>query len=325
MTDSASQVAPAVAPDSAAGADGAPEARATALGWWQWLSFTCVRGCLRVHLAVWGLGGLEVGCRFFGTLEYAINYKRRRRVRKMLRKVLGEEVSAAELRRRSRAHFVRQRCDKAFYLVCDMLSTEAIRARFEIVNGELLDAGLARGKGVYALLSHHGPHHITGLTMSLMGYRVAGIRDPNEGPLRTYIQSLWTKRHTELTPAKVLYTTDFVRGIYRLLRDNYALGSALDVSRVRDERLKTMPVRIYGEQREFLTGTLQIALRCRAAIVQAFIVAEDGFRYRLEFLGPMADPDRDSESDALLGDVLQRYADNIAAYARRYPEQITRV
>jgi lauroyl/myristoyl acyltransferase len=177
----------------------------------------------------------------------------------------------------------------------------AIRARFEIVNGELLDAGLARGKGVYALLSHHGPHHITGLTMSLMGYRVAGIRDPNEGPLRTYIQSLWTKRHTELTPAKVLYTTDFVRGIYRLLRDNYALGSALDVSRVRDERLKTMPVRIYGEQREFLTGTLQIALRCRAAIVQAFIVAEDGFRYRLEFLGPMADPDRESESDALLG------------------------
>lgn len=318
MSESSAAMSPAAPAE-------APPRRERQLGWWPRTSFAFVRAMLRVLLAVCGLRGLYRICRGFGTLEYLINYKRRSRVRGMLRKVFGREITRHERHRMVREHFMRQRCDKAFYLIADMLGTEQIKRCFNIVNRELMDGGLARGRGVYVLLCHHGAHHVTGLTMSTLGYRVGGVRDPNEGPLRTYMQSLWAKKHPELTPPKVVYSGDFVRDIYRLFKDNYALGSALDVSRVRDPRLRSLPVQIFGETRQFLTGTLQIALRCRAVVLQGFIVSRDNFVYQLELHGPMVDPDRFEESPELLGDILQRYADNIAEYARQYPDHITRV
>lgn len=295
------------------------------LGWWEWLSFSAMRRLLRLHMWFWGIGGLYASSRHFGTLEYLINYKRRRRVGQMLDVVLGENLAPSRRRQLIRDHFVRQRCDKVFYLIFDLLDREDVEARFSIVNRHLLDEGLARGKGVYTLLCHHGPHHVSGMIMSLLGYRVGGIRDPNEGAIRRYVQSLWERKYSDLPRPRVLYAGDFVRQVYRLFKDNYGLGSALDVSRKRDPRQKTCPVRIFGEQREFLTGTLQIALRCNAAVLQGFIIASDNFHYRLEFTGPMVDPDGDhAETPERLASIMQQYADNIADYARRYPDHISR-
>jgi len=308
--------------DAAAQAERAE--REASISAWDWFSLTCVRQFLRVGLALFGLRGLYKFCRGFGTLEYWINHKRRRRIRRMLTTVYCGQISRADMRRHIRAHVMRQRCDKAFYFLGDLLTTDQMRARFTISNRELLDAGLARGKGVYAMTSHHGAYHITGLTMTALGYRVAGIRDPNESPLRRYIQAQWSDRHSELPRPQVLYSGDFARQIYRLLRDNYALGSSLDVNRLRDTRLATVPVNIYGETRQFLTGTLQIALRCGATVIQAFMVAHDDFMYELRLLGPFTDPDTDRESPELLASVLQRYADNIEKHAREFPDQVMR-
>ncbi len=300
-------------------------AAAADLSFWDRISFSSVRVMLRALVAVAGIHGLYRTCQAFGTLEYLINYKRRRRVKRLLKTVYGRELGGKDRRRAVRAHFMRQRCDKAFYLVCDLLPPEAVRQRFSIVNRRLMDEGLARGKGVYVMLCHHGAHHVTGLTMALMGYRVGGIRDPHEGPLRKYIHALWAEKHPELYKTRILYSGDFTRQIYRLFKDNYALGSALDVTRVRDDRLRTVPVRIFGGERPFLTGTLQIALRCGAVVLQGFIVSDDDFHYRLELHGPMADPETSSETPELLAEVMQKYADNIAEYARQYPDHITRV
>lgn len=298
--------------------------REPTLSGWQWFSFTCVRFFLRGCVAVCGLRGLYIACRGFGMLEYLVNYKRRRRVRRMLNTVFRGEASTAELRSHVRAHFMRQRCDKAFYLIGDLLTAEQMRGRFSITNRELLDEGLARGRGVYAMTSHHGAYHITGLTMTALGYRVAGIRDPNEGTLRRYIQARWSERHSDQPRPEVLYSGGFARQIYRLLRENYALGSSLDVNRVRETGLRTVPVQIYGESRDFLTGTLQIAMRCGATILQSFMVAHDDFRYELRLLGPFTDPDHDRESPELLAAVLQRYADHIEEHARAHPDQVMR-
>jgi lauroyl/myristoyl acyltransferase len=318
MSDPATAISPA---DDAATAP----RRERMLGWWPRLSFGCVRAVLRVTLAMFGLRGLYRICRGFGTLEYLINHKRRRRIRAMLRSVFGRELEAPRRRALVRRHFMRQRCDKTFYLIGDMLTSAQMKNCLRFENREMVDAAFARGKGIYALLSHHGAHHIIGQTMSTLGYRVGAVRDPNEGPLRTYMQSLWAKKHPDLPQPEVIYADEFVRRIYRLLRENCALGSALDVTRVRDPRLKSVPVQIFGETRHFLTGTLQIALRCRATIVQAFLVSCDDFVYQLEVLGPMADPDTATESPELIADIMQRYADNIAEYARRYPDQLSRV
>lgn len=294
------------------------------VGWWERFSFNCMRRLLKAHARAWGINGLYKSCAAFATLEYWINYKRRRRVGRMLDVVMGGELQPADRRRHIRRHFIRQRCDKVFYLIFDMLSREEVESRFSIVNRHLLDDGLKRGKGVYVLLCHHGPHHVTGMIMSLLGYRVGGIRDPNEGAVRRYVKTLWEEKHPDLPRARVLYSGDFVRQVYRLFKDNYALGSALDVTRRREAWQKTCPVRIFGETREFLTGTLRIALRCNAAVLQGFIVAEENFHYRLEFTGPMIDPETKSVTPEQIQQVMQQYADNIAEYARRYPDHVSR-
>ena len=294
------------------------------LGWWEKLSFSSMRQLLRWHTQAWGVSGLYTSCRAFAAIEYAINYKRRRRVSRMLDVVLDQRPTGAERRRLIREHFMRQRCDKTFYLIFDMLSRQQVESRFSIVNRHLLDDGLAHGKGVYVLLSHHGAHHVTGMIMSLLGYRVGGIRDPNEGAMRRYVQTLWEKKHPDLPRARILYAGNFVRQVYRLFQDNYALGSALDITRRRAPWQKTCPVRIFGETRAFLTGTLRIALRCGAVVLQGFVVGDDDFNYRLELTGPMIDPDSDVQSSERIAEVMQQYADNITAYARRYPEQVSR-
>ncbi len=284
-----------------------------------------MRGVLSAHTAVWGIRGLYRTSRAFGALEYLVNYKRRRRVRDMLEQVYGRRLTGSERRQMVSRHFMRQRADKVYYLVFDRLPSEKTDSRFSITNQHLLDEALARGKGVYVLLSHHGAHHVIGMHMPGLGYRIAAIRDPNEGAIRRYVQEMWERRQPDAPRPVVLYSGDFIRPIYRLLRDNYALGSALDMTRIRDDRLKTAPVQIFGETRPFLTGTLQIAIRCHAAVLQAFVISEPNFHYRLEFLGPMTDPETCQETPEQLQAILQQYADNIAEYARRYPDHVTRV
>lgn len=291
---------------------------------WERTSFACMRGLLRAHTAVWGWRNLYRSARFFATLEYLTNYKRRRRVGQMIDVVFGGTLSREDRNHWIREHFRRQRCDKVFYLVFDYLPTERVRECYSIVNRELIDSAIARGRGVYVMLSHFGPQHVAGMTMSALGYRVGGVRDPNEGAMRRYIQRLWDEKHPDLPRAKVLYSGNFARDIYRLFKENYALGSSLDVTRQRDATSRTVAVQVYGETRDFLTGTLQIALRCGAAVLQGFIVGEEDFRYRLELMGPMCDPDNAKESPELIAEVMQKYAENLEMYARRHPDHVMR-
>ena len=289
---------------------------------WERFSFSCIRAFLRLHLAVWGLHGMYVSSRFFGTLEYLVDYKRRGRVKRMLQAIRGDRLTGKALRRTVREHFIRQRCDKVFYLIFDMLPDDAIRSRFSIVNQQLLDDGLARGKGVYVMLCHHGAHHVIGMLMSSFGYPASGIRAPNEGALRRFIQETWERKHPDWPRLKMLIAGEFVRPVYRLFQSNHVLGSALDAARLRDAHLKTVPITLLGQKREMLTGTLQIAIRCQAVVLQGFIISADDFNYRLELIGPMTDPDSREESPELLTAIMQRYADSIAEYVSRDPEVV---
>ena len=105
------------------------------------------------------------------------------------------------------------------------------------------------------------------------------------------------------------------------------VGSALDVNRIRGLTLKTCPVQIFGETRDFLTGTLQIALRCQSAICQAFVVSRPNFYFRLIVLPPFHVPSdkATTESPELIQRLMQQYADGIAAHVREHPDHLSRI
>jgi lauroyl/myristoyl acyltransferase len=84
---------------------------------------------------------------------------------------------------------------------------------------------------------------------------------------------------------------------------------------------------MFGQTREFLTGTLQVALRCGATICQAFVVSRPNFYFRLIVNPPLHTPsaDRVGESPELISALMQKYADGIAAHVREHPDHISRV
>jgi len=297
------------------------------LSWWVLGKFGLVRWFLFAWARLFSLKGLYLfGC-WFATAEYLINFKRRRRYWRELQGVFPEGISRSRGRAIIHRYFQRTRCDKLYYLIFDRLPRDKIMRRIKFQGREHVDAALARGNGLYTMLSHNGSHHIAGLLMALCGYRVAGIRDRNEGAIRVYVQERYAETFPEYAAIRVLYADSFPREIYRCFQENRVVGSALDVSRVRGLTLKTCPVNIFGEQREFLTGTLQIALRCRATVCQAFVVSRPNFYFRLIACPPLYVPGEgeSEESPELIQRIMQQYADGIAAHVREHPDHLSRV
>jgi len=297
------------------------------LGYLTRVKFAAVRWFLMAWVRVFSLRGLYLFGRFFGTLEYLINFKRRARYRRELQRVFPEGLPRAQEKRIVLSYFRRTRCDKLFYLIFDRLPREKILRRIRFHGREHLDAALARGRGVYVMLSHNGSHHVAGLLMALLGYRCAGIRDRNEGASRVYVQQKYAETFPEIAAVRLLYADSFPREIYRCFQDNCVVGSALDVERVRGPTQKTCRVNFLGRQREFLTGTLQIALRCRATVVQAFVVSRPNFYFRLIVQPPLHVPtgaDHPDRSERV-AELMQRYADAVAAHVRAHPDHLSRV
>ncbi len=306
-------------------ATGPPQSdKSDALGAWARLKYEVVRAFLWGWARCFSLKGLYLFGQFFGTCEYLINYKRRRRFRRRLVEIYGEQLTSDLARRATWRHFMRVRCDKLFYLIFDKLPREKILNRVRFFGREILDEALRRGRGAAVLTSHHGSHHVSGLLLALLGYKVAGVRDRNEGPLRKYVQDRFAETFPEFRAMRVFYADSFPRELYRSFEEGFILGSSVDIQHDRGAHLRTMPVEIFGRKRPFLTGPLRIALRSGAPILQGFLLSRKNFYFRMIVQGPLLDPATSRDDPETLAQALQHYADNIAAFVRANPCHISK-
>lgn len=299
-----------------------------AVGRWAQLSFNVVHGCVAVLLRVLTIRGLYLFARGFGTLEWLINYKRRRRFGVALARVLESPPTNAERRRATREHFCQSRCDKLFYLVMDCIPREQAVSLFSIENQHLLDDALARGRGVYVALSHNGPHHTAGNLFALTGYKITGVRDRREGGIRRFVQDRLDRKYPEFRRMQLLFADSFPRDIYRCFQEGYVLASAIDVSPKRSATLRAVEVDTPAGKRSFLTGPLHIAIRCGAPVIQGFAVPYPWFRYGLKLVEVLIDPDdvgERGEIDDAVKRAVEKYAANLERHIRNAPTLITRV
>ena len=220
---------------------------------------------------------------------------------------------------------MRTRCDKIFYLIFDKIPREKALGLFHIKGRQLMDKALETGNGCFVAMSHHGAHHVVGLLMCLFGYKAAAVRDPNEGGIRKFVQRLYDRRYPEIGRMRILSADGFPRHIYRCLRDNYALGAALDAYRTRDQAKHTTTVSILGREREVIDGTVRIAIRCKAAVLQGFVISGPDFRYRLDLLGPLVPDSVGTDDSPSVQSAMDAYARNIEVYIREYPDHLSRV
>lgn len=330
MTDRAIAISNPLTPTEIASESSPPLAEhvaiePTGLNWWAYATFTLAHAASSALLLCLTLPGLHWFGRVLGTFEWLINYKRRRRFAAALRQVLGREATGAERRRWTREYFTRSRCDKLFYLIFDRIPRAKAMSLLSIGNQELLDRSLSRGRGVYMAMSHHGALHVVSMLMALRGYKTAGVRDRREGAMRRYIQERFDRQYPEFARMRILFADSYPREIYRCLSDGFVLGSAMDVSRVRQPNQKTEEVIVFGETRPFPSGPLRIAHRCHAPVLQAFVLPENGFRYRLEIVEMLIDPDVATNEDAAVAEAMRTYATNVERYVRESPSLLTRV
>lgn len=322
--DSAAPTAPANGPDrrlSDNAADPTPgEANLSA---WERVSFGLAHRAASILLVILGVRGLFLLGRAFGTVEWMINFKRRRRFGRALRAIL-EPLPAALRRRHTREHFMQTRCDKLYYLVFDRIPRETAQASLTISNQALLDRALASGNGVYLALCHHGPLHVAAMLMALRGYKVAGVRDRREGAMRRYVQSLYDRKYPEFGRMRVMYADSFPREIYRCLKEGFVLGSAMDVSRVRDTRQRSHEVNVFGRPHVFLTGPLRIAIRCRTPVLQAFVLPRPNFCYELTIIESLYDLHSAGDEEEIVARAITQYARNLETYVTAHPALLTR-
>jgi lauroyl/myristoyl acyltransferase len=291
------------------------------------LKFMLVRGFLFAWARCFSLKGLYLFGQFFGTCEWLLNYKRRRRFREQLERIYGTSLRDKDKRfigRACRRHFMRMRCDKLFYLIFDKLPKEKILRRIKFQDKHIFDEAVARNKGVYVCLSHSGSHHVLVLLAALLGYKCAGVRDRNEGALRRYVQEKYEETFPEFRAIRMFFADTYPRDLYRCFKDGYVVATALDVGRDRGAHLRTARITMFGQERDFLTGTMHIALRCGSPIVQAFVVSRRNFYFRLVARGPLADPDTACDTEEVVQAAMQRYADNIAEHLQEYPCHISK-
>lgn len=290
---------------------------------WERFSLEVMRQVLYALARTCTLSGLYHIGRAFATLEWIVDYRRRRRVNRQMEIVLGDQSTNRQRRHATWRHFVRVRNDKMLFLIFDLLPPRSLLKRFEVTNRHLLDHALARGRGMYMALSHLGSHHLVISILMQQGYdRIAGVRDAKMGAVWRFIQH----KHEQKRRTKVEYffSDAFPRSIYQRFQDNYVVGSLIDVQSDRGGHLRTLEADIFGHRRSFLTGPLRIAMRCGAPVAQVFVVSRPYFRYEVEFHGPLLDPAREQETPDTLARAVQSYAANVERFARRRPCHISR-
>lgn len=284
-----------------------------------------VRALLMAWVRAFSLKGLYGLGRFFGTCEYLCDYNRRRRVRRKLHQFFKDELSPARVRLITWRYFMRIRCDKMFYTIMDRIPRDKLFKRIKLKGIDQIDEALQRGRGVYVALCHFGSHHIAGLMMALLGYDIAGVRDDKESVVRRYIAQKYRETFPEVARMKMFYSSSFPRQIMRHMQQNGIVASLLDVDRRRGETTRMHPVNIFGEEREFLAGPVQMAIRCGATTFQGFVVSRRNFYYQLIIDEKLIDPDQPEAEDVIVQRVMQHYANNVEAFARRHPDHLMKI
>ncbi len=295
------------------------------IGWYDRAKFALVRGLLTGIMRLVGLKGLYRLCCAFGACEWLILVSVRRRVKARLRRMLGGRLTEKQIARATYRFFTRLRCDKTIYLIFDKISKQKILERTELENWHHIDDALAQGHGLYVMISHYGSNYLAALLMALHGYKVAGVRDRKESALRRYVRARYAQTFPEFRRLRMYFADGFPRGLYRSLRENWVVATALDVGRERARNQRTVRISLFGQEYTFLTGTAQIALRCGSPIVQGFVVSCRDFRFRLVAREPLWDPRTGpADEQAALEQMMRRYAANIEDLLGEYPCHISK-
>jgi lauroyl/myristoyl acyltransferase len=299
------------------------QARRSSLSWFVSVKYIFIRAWLLGIVKLFGLDGLYKFGVFFGTCEYLLQYKKRKRMYIRLAELFGKPLPIKQAREICRKQMCRIRCDKMIYTIMDRINRQALLDRFTIEGQEYMDQAIKHGKGTFFMFSHQGSHHLGGILLTLSGYPIIGLRDPNESPLRIYIQEQYEKSFPEFRDLQIMPSDSFARSFFKAFRENKIVAAAMDIWRDRGN-VRTVKVKFFGQEREIMSGMTHIALKSQAAILVGFVLSMPNYNFKVIFQPWLNDPQTDTESEETIVRVMQEYAGIIENHVKKYPDHISK-
>jgi len=174
----------------------------------------------------------------------------------------GREKTPAELRSIARESYRHLGMNLLEFLRMPIMTPAEIDGRVTVVDGENLDAGLKRGKGVVLFTAHLGNWELAGAKLALIGYPINVIaRDQaDERTARLF-------RHLrESCGLRVIPSRTAVRASLRCLRRNEVVCILGDIN----AGTRGVFVDFFGKLASTVAGPAALAMRTGAAVVPSF-------------------------------------------------------
>jgi len=248
----------------------------------------------------------------FGRFAFAVAGGERRKALKSLTRAFPEK-SDAERHALARASF--RHLGMAAFEVGATTSLDAnleMLVRWEGSDRAVLEAALARGKGVVFVSGHVGNWELLARRIARAGYPSQSIAKETTDPRLTAlverfraqggVRSIWRGQDGA------------ARAMLRALKAGEILGLLID----QDTRVQSLFVPFFGELAATPRAAADLALRTGAAVVVGFCQREgDGYRLWTEEVPWPVGPDREADALGLTAVLSER----IEAAIRRAPEQ----
>ena len=184
------------------------------------------------------------------------------------------------------------------------LPAAAVVERCPFVRADLLEQGLARGRGVILISAHYGGWEVAGLALMSLVQNVRTVARPLDNDLLE--RDL--QRIRAQTGAEVLDKNKAARGLMKALSENAVVVLLPDQAVLPREGIQ---VPFIGRPAWTTDAPAKMALRYGSTIVFAFCIP-DGARHRLEFEEPIdVEQLQDGERDVVrltgrINDVISR-------------------
>ncbi|NYT95118.1 phosphatidylinositol mannoside acyltransferase [Salinispora sp. H7-4] len=238
------------------------------------------------------------------------------RLRANLRRVVGPEVSEAELDGLVRAGL---RSYARYWMETfrlPTLSRARLLAEFRLEGQELLAADVAAGRGAIVALPHSGNYDMAGAWVAAMGWPIATVAERLK-PEGIYQRFLAFRRGLGM---EILPTHGGERPAFDVLVDRVNAGYVVPLLADRDLSARGVPVDFFGSATRMPPGPALLALRTGAPLYVASLWYEPEVACaRIE--GPLELPDPEQGPlDVRVRILAQRVADQLAAGVARNPQ-----
>ena len=248
-----------------------------------------------------------------GTLLFDVLRLARRQTLKNLELAFGDAYTPAQRVALGRACYRHFGTVITEFFMLNRLSRERVARHITLENPEVLEAELAKGKGVLLAIGHFGHWEMLGAGIASHGLTVTAYVGAQHNPIADNFINR-TRRHYGMG---TLGKNDPMRGMLRELKQNHILALLTDQHYSRNRHFVTF----FGHPVSTPPGVGTLMRHAGVAVVFADIHRTGkAFHYTARF-ERLPDPPAEVDKETALLHVAQNFSDALEAAVRKHPAQ----